>query len=251
MRWSRSRCPVPVERRRATRRSGRATARRCRPPERPRPRGHLLDGVGAVHPAQYGRVERLHARATRGSPRRARQASAAARRDIVRVGLEGDFRVGRDRARRARGRSSDPPMAVGLEPGRRSAAEVDRLHSRRRRPRPGGTASQPFLEHRFHEPPGRDLASDRDGEIAVAAAPGAERDVDVEVHSRKYARGALMGGSDPPKHPSQLLLDQPLQLERAQHRQHLARRASRRAPPASRGARAPARAPGPRCARRW
>ena len=44
----------------------------------------------------------------------------------------------------------------------------------------------PFAEHRFGVGRRRNLAAHRDGEVAVAAAPGAEGDVDVDVHAVKY-----------------------------------------------------------------
>ena len=46
----------------------------------------------------------------------------------------------------------------------------------------------PLAQHGVDEAARGHLAADRDGEIAVAAAAGAERDVDVEVHAGNMHR---------------------------------------------------------------
>ena len=78
-----------------------------------------------------------------------------------------------------------------LEPRGRAAAKVDGREGRRGREpvRPGPAA--PLPEQLVHEAPGRHVPADRDGEVAVAAAAGAEGDVEVEVH------GWRLGGSSP------------------------------------------------------
>jgi len=84
-----------------------------------------------VHPRQGTVVERLDAKRDAvdagGSPGRDRY-----RVDVVRIRFERDFRL-RRRWEAAGDDFDEPRNAIGPEPGRRSAAEIDRIDARRRR----------------------------------------------------------------------------------------------------------------------
>ena len=159
----------------------------------------LLGGVGPVHPREHRRVERLRAERDPvdpgGAPGRGRV------RRVTSSGLASSVisasgAIGRSDATRSRIRA----IAAGIEPRRRSAAEVDRVHRGRTRPRSRGLPARPLAKHRIGVGVRRHVAAHRDGEVAVAAAPGAEGDVDVEVHVRNLLYRRASGSRVTPRH---------------------------------------------------
>src|SRR5919112_2463871 len=85
--------------------------------------------------------------------------------------------------------------------------------------------ARPLPQDQLGEAVRRHVAPDRDGEIAVAAAAGAEGDVNVEVHAGIYwalRPPCRTARSDSPPPPARLALHQAEQLERRERRQHLA-----------------------------
>src|SRR4029453_4925729 len=144
-------------------------------------RRYLLPGVSAMHPTQDQGLERLHAEGdpvhTDGTPR-----GGSSYVHVVGVGLERDFPPGDDAVRPAH-RLKQFPNELGLKKGRRTAAEVHRIEGGRVAPGRMLLPGAPFLQNSLDIQGGRHVPSYRDREIAVAAPPGAEGDVDVDVHA--------------------------------------------------------------------
>ena len=80
----------------------------------------------------------------------------------------------------------------------------------------------PFRDHCLNEVLGGDMASDRDREVAVAAASSAEGDVYVDVHAGNVCEPTWGRRSRPPKVPPRMLLGDTCDLEAREQCQHAA-----------------------------
>ena len=82
-----------------------------------------------------------------------------------------------------------------------------------------------LLQHGLHILAGRDPLADRDGEVAVGAAPVAEGDVEINMHRVKLMNDfrnpqfALRTSGEPKHHPRPLLHHSP-HFQFCQRRQH-------------------------------
>ena len=132
--------------------------------------------VRAVHPGEYSVVEALdperHARGSRPAPLADR-----IRRDVFRIGFDGDFRAGSGRPAPAH-EVEDADHAIGAKPGWCATAEVDAvdgalIHDRK--------AQCNFALERVHEGIYRHRAAHRDREVAIRTASRAERYVHINV----------------------------------------------------------------------
>ena len=144
----------------------------------------LTGTMGAMHPLEHRRLEGLGAEGnpvdSGGSPRRGPRSV-----HIVRIGFEGYFCAGGEGAIAAE-RDQQPRDGLGREPRGRAPTEIDRVKGRCELPGRMRLPAGPLALDGVNERCRRRFPTYRNGKVAVAAPPGAEGDVDVEVHARKY-----------------------------------------------------------------